>query len=153
WVQGAPVQWDRLYGDDRPRRVRLPTYPFARERYCLEIADSACDAAMVFEELWVESELTPQPITSSGCIVCVLSEESGRAIVRERMQQLSPGMDVEFVSPKHIEEELVALSREREQVQGLWYLECVADPENLTDIGAVVRVLQGMERSGLNCAR
>ena len=33
WVQGLAVAWDRLYGEARPRRMSLPTYPFARERY------------------------------------------------------------------------------------------------------------------------
>jgi len=33
WVQGAVVEWTRLYASDKARRVSLPTYPFARERY------------------------------------------------------------------------------------------------------------------------
>jgi enoyl-CoA hydratase/carnithine racemase len=33
WVKGADVDWTRLYGDARPRRVSLPTYPFERRRF------------------------------------------------------------------------------------------------------------------------
>ncbi|RRH95025.1 KR domain-containing protein [Pseudomonas aeruginosa] len=33
WVRGVEIDWSRLYGADRPRRLSLPTYPFARERY------------------------------------------------------------------------------------------------------------------------
>lgn len=33
WVNGLSVDWNRLYGDSKPRRLSLPTYPFARERY------------------------------------------------------------------------------------------------------------------------
>ncbi|HEY4210829.1 MAG TPA: beta-ketoacyl synthase N-terminal-like domain-containing protein, partial [Steroidobacteraceae bacterium] len=33
WVQGMKVEWEQLYEGRRPRRVSLPTYPFARERY------------------------------------------------------------------------------------------------------------------------
>ena len=33
WVKGQGVDWTRLYGADQPRRISLPTYPFARERY------------------------------------------------------------------------------------------------------------------------
>jgi len=33
WVRGADYDWDLSYRGDRPRRVSLPTYPFARERY------------------------------------------------------------------------------------------------------------------------
>ena len=42
WVRGFAVDWEKLYddhgvngrpGQDRPRRLSLPTYPFAKERY------------------------------------------------------------------------------------------------------------------------
>lgn len=33
WVQGLNVDWNRLYKGQKPKRISLPTYPFARERY------------------------------------------------------------------------------------------------------------------------
>ncbi|MFZ5637099.1 MAG: polyketide synthase, partial [Pseudomonadota bacterium] len=33
WVKGIEFDWNRLYGETRPRRMALPVYPFARERY------------------------------------------------------------------------------------------------------------------------
>lgn len=33
WVRGLAFDWNRLYGDNKPCRVSLPTYPFARERH------------------------------------------------------------------------------------------------------------------------
>ena len=33
WVAGRDVNWISLYGTSRPRRISLPTYPFAKERY------------------------------------------------------------------------------------------------------------------------
>ncbi|WP_235332780.1 polyketide synthase dehydratase domain-containing protein, partial [Paenibacillus polymyxa] len=33
WARGLNVEWNQLYGNIRPRRMSLPTYPFARERY------------------------------------------------------------------------------------------------------------------------
>jgi acyl transferase domain-containing protein len=33
WVKGLNFDWDKLYGEDKPRRISLPTYPFAKERY------------------------------------------------------------------------------------------------------------------------
>jgi polyketide synthase PksN len=38
WVKGLSLDWQRLYGDAKPRRISLPTYPFARERYWVEAA-------------------------------------------------------------------------------------------------------------------
>ncbi|KAG0319429.1 hypothetical protein BGZ97_002174 [Linnemannia gamsii] len=33
WVQGLEVEWEQLYGETKPHRISLPTYPFAKERY------------------------------------------------------------------------------------------------------------------------
>ncbi|MEJ2622896.1 MAG: SDR family oxidoreductase, partial [Candidatus Thiodiazotropha sp.] len=33
WVQGLSLDWNGLYGEIKPRRISLPTYPFANERY------------------------------------------------------------------------------------------------------------------------
>lgn len=33
WVKGLSINWDELYGEAKPCRISLPTYPFARERY------------------------------------------------------------------------------------------------------------------------
>ncbi|MEW9701792.1 beta-ketoacyl synthase N-terminal-like domain-containing protein [Paenibacillus sp. SI8] len=35
WVKGLSMDWNRLYTGIKPRRISLPTYPFARERYWL----------------------------------------------------------------------------------------------------------------------
>ncbi|WP_370374956.1 SDR family NAD(P)-dependent oxidoreductase [Streptomyces laculatispora] len=34
WVSGVPVSWRSLHRTGTPRRVALPSYPFAAERYC-----------------------------------------------------------------------------------------------------------------------
>ncbi|WP_304364769.1 SDR family NAD(P)-dependent oxidoreductase [Brevibacillus dissolubilis] len=33
WVKGLHLDWNKLYGDTKPRRISLPAYPFAKERY------------------------------------------------------------------------------------------------------------------------
>ncbi|HEY0139907.1 MAG TPA: SDR family NAD(P)-dependent oxidoreductase [Thermoanaerobaculia bacterium] len=38
WVKGLELDWSKLYGEARPRRISLPTYPFARERYWIDTA-------------------------------------------------------------------------------------------------------------------
>ena len=38
WIEGFNVDWHKLYTtNNKPRRMRLPTYPFARERYWLAV--------------------------------------------------------------------------------------------------------------------
>lgn len=38
WVSGIDIEWGLLYAGSRPKRVSLPTYPFARERYWIPLA-------------------------------------------------------------------------------------------------------------------
>ncbi|MBD3317479.1 MAG: polyketide synthase, partial [Chitinivibrionales bacterium] len=33
WIRGATIDWEALHSESRPRRVSLPTYPFARKRH------------------------------------------------------------------------------------------------------------------------
>ncbi|MFZ4699132.1 MAG: type I polyketide synthase [Candidatus Methylumidiphilus sp.] len=44
WLQGAPVDWDGFYADERHCRVPLPTYPFERKRHWLDPAQPARQA-------------------------------------------------------------------------------------------------------------
>ncbi len=36
WVKGLVFEWNKLYGESKPKRISLPTYPFARERYWIK---------------------------------------------------------------------------------------------------------------------
>jgi phthiocerol/phenolphthiocerol synthesis type-I polyketide synthase E len=38
WLEGVSLQWPQLHAPERRRRVRLPTYPFERQRYWVEPA-------------------------------------------------------------------------------------------------------------------
>lgn len=40
WVMGLDLDWNKLYGEAKPQRVSLPTYPFARERYWIDMTES-----------------------------------------------------------------------------------------------------------------
>jgi polyketide synthase PksN len=33
WVKGFNVDWNRIYGEKKPGKISLPTYPFARQRF------------------------------------------------------------------------------------------------------------------------
>ena len=46
WVQGVAFDWHRLYGEGRalPQRISLPTYPFARQRCWVPVADDSAES-------------------------------------------------------------------------------------------------------------
>ncbi|MEA2488887.1 MAG: polyketide synthase PksN, partial [Acidobacteriota bacterium] len=41
WVKGLELDWSMLYGEQRPQRISLPAYPFARERYWIDVTAGA----------------------------------------------------------------------------------------------------------------
>ncbi|MBC9915639.1 SDR family NAD(P)-dependent oxidoreductase [Chitinophaga varians] len=52
WVSGISIGWEELYRNADPRRISLPTYPFARERYWFsEEGVEKTGAAGEFEKL------------------------------------------------------------------------------------------------------
>ncbi len=57
WMLGAEPDWHRVFpseGEDRPQRVSLPTYPFERKRYWVEVPPAS-----------EEPSLTASPVTSA----------------------------------------------------------------------------------------
>jgi len=43
WVKGMIFDWNKLYGNIKPRRISLPTYPFAKECYWVPKIDTTTD--------------------------------------------------------------------------------------------------------------
>ena len=43
WTAGIEIDWGLLYQAGQPKRVALPTYPFARERYWLQTHESSAE--------------------------------------------------------------------------------------------------------------
>ncbi|HET8797285.1 MAG TPA: polyketide synthase dehydratase domain-containing protein, partial [Thermoanaerobaculia bacterium] len=67
WVRGLDFDWTRLYGEVRPRRITLPVYPFARERYWVEAPPSFQTSSRAAHPLLHRnvSDLTEQRYVSS----------------------------------------------------------------------------------------
>ncbi|HET8799081.1 MAG TPA: SDR family NAD(P)-dependent oxidoreductase, partial [Thermoanaerobaculia bacterium] len=47
WTRGTEPDWKLLYEAVKPRRIRLPLYPFARERYWIDLQEPAHTAAVL----------------------------------------------------------------------------------------------------------
>ena len=67
WTKGLEVDWSKLYGKAKPQRMSLPGYPFARERYWVEIPAGKQMAAAVLHPLLHRntSDLNEQRYTST----------------------------------------------------------------------------------------
>ena len=62
WVQGLTVDWSQLYENRKAHRIRLPTYPFARERYWLDAG-----ASSLFTSLESRSVPILHPLVHENC--------------------------------------------------------------------------------------
>ncbi|NVO09903.1 MAG: polyketide synthase dehydratase domain-containing protein, partial [Bacteroidales bacterium] len=38
WVKGLQLDWNKFYGEEKPLRISLPIYPFAKERHWVDMA-------------------------------------------------------------------------------------------------------------------
>ena len=73
WVKGLEVDWTRLHGEVTPSRISLPTYPFAREHYwidlttVLQVTATASSAVAILHPLLHSntSDLSEQRYTST----------------------------------------------------------------------------------------
>ncbi|HSI47392.1 MAG TPA: SDR family NAD(P)-dependent oxidoreductase, partial [Ideonella sp.] len=61
WVKGLPVDWAALHRNSgqAPRRISLPTYPFARERYWTERREEAAAPPMQLEHEAFDAPVAP----------------------------------------------------------------------------------------------
>ncbi|WP_087913539.1 non-ribosomal peptide synthetase [Paenibacillus donghaensis] len=40
WAKGLDMDWTKLYINEKPMRIALPVYPFAKERYWIKVSDT-----------------------------------------------------------------------------------------------------------------
>jgi acyl transferase domain-containing protein/acyl-CoA synthetase (AMP-forming)/AMP-acid ligase II/NADP-dependent 3-hydroxy acid dehydrogenase YdfG/acyl carrier protein len=80
WVEGANVPWERLYERHKPRRVQLPSYPFAKESYWLGPSSepgavAAPNLIRLFEPVWQPLLGVPGPARARAQALCLASTE------------------------------------------------------------------------------
>ncbi|MBP2630953.1 MAG: pksL 6, partial [Firmicutes bacterium] len=70
WVRGLVIDWNRLYDDSKPRRISMPTYPFAKERYWL--FDGQNEAGSIASQATLSSRSED---TSVRRVMCYLQKQ------------------------------------------------------------------------------
>jgi polyketide synthase PksN len=79
WVKGLNLDWNKLYQDARPRRVSLPTYPFARERYWVKPEKTAGHALSESKACpYPGAKLNEKQLSTVNCQLSVELNDSAR---------------------------------------------------------------------------
>ncbi|HTP31885.1 MAG TPA: amino acid adenylation domain-containing protein [Candidatus Acidoferrales bacterium] len=108
WLAGIQPDWNRVHGENRPRRCPLPTYPFERRRYWIEAPPKqaqAPSAAAQAEEIMTETapaSTQPAPGRSAkiqSILVRVFEDLSGLTIAGDPSTSfLEMGFDSLFLT-------------------------------------------------------
>jgi acyl transferase domain-containing protein/enoyl-CoA hydratase/carnithine racemase/acyl carrier protein/ribosomal protein S18 acetylase RimI-like enzyme len=72
WVKGLVVDWYKLYSEGQrpqPRRISLPTYPFARERYWVSADGTPSQGAGAVISAPAADRVEDSPLQQSTCIL------------------------------------------------------------------------------------
>ncbi|MBA3720787.1 MAG: SDR family NAD(P)-dependent oxidoreductase [Parachlamydiaceae bacterium] len=152
WVNGVGVDWEQLYENDLPRKMSLPTYPFAKERYwirdIIENNDVKVDvpgnSLKTFEEYW-----EPVQLVSSkriGNIVCLGLSENKKETVLNQLNKLAPDCNVHFASD---ENKLKKISQ-KIKVDTIWYFGPLEKKNLRKEYGHLVHLLQCINRLNIS---
>ena len=100
WCLGQPVDWPAYHGDQRRRRVPLPTYPFERQRHWLDAPTPAAPAAhgaatagragLVYAPSWSAQRAplrTDLPSAQRQWLVLLRADECGGALTAQLRRQ------------------------------------------------------------------
>ena len=97
WLAGVEIDWERFAADERRHRVRLPLYPFERQRYWLEpqpraegpsarLARKADLADWTWTPLWMQALPPVSPKGEEAASWLLLADSSGPgACLAERL--------------------------------------------------------------------
>ncbi len=75
WLAGITPDWSALYPEESRQRVSLPTYPFQRKRYDLEVpADSRSPTVALAQEAGSNQTVVTSPVTHATVAVNSVAE-------------------------------------------------------------------------------
>ncbi|MEU9678027.1 SDR family NAD(P)-dependent oxidoreductase [Streptomyces parvus] len=110
WIRGVTIDWDTLHPDGAPRRIALPTYPFARDRHWIDTSRTAAALAaqavggtapaagaetgpgtepLLFTETW-EPEALPSSTAAVPRVVVCLCTPGERGELSRAARDLAP---------------------------------------------------------------
>jgi Polyketide synthase modules and related proteins len=116
------VDWNKLYGVIKPKRISLPTYPFEKERYwikdidiqvnnekpkiCSNTRTETPSQLMTFEEYWEEKHLPVAVDKQIKTVICFLNQSDNKNSVQLYFQKASPETEIIFISHSNINKKI-----------------------------------------------
>lgn len=157
WVQGANIDWKELYQQDKPVRISLPAYPFAKERCWISPMESESRPVwknradnmikpekegayelLEFKEEWQETAFSGEKVHDVKATVCFLSEDSNQSIMRDFLKRNYPEKTIIFISQgkefKKVDSEHYAIVKDKKQTYERAFHSILADVDEISTI-------------------
>ena len=100
YIQGLRVDWNELYRDSEARRVILPTYPFQRERFWIELSDTEKGHDVANKKTTQQAESTILEYIRSGNHSALSDLMTSRGVISKQDERLIPGF-IRFLLDEH----------------------------------------------------
>jgi amino acid adenylation domain-containing protein len=82
WVMGLSFDWNKLYGEIKPRRISLPTYPFIGKHYWITAINTDVNSRTKTEESGLNSSLSQQKeIDRQAIVETIITQPSSRPLI------------------------------------------------------------------------
>ncbi|PEW10110.1 SDR family NAD(P)-dependent oxidoreductase [Bacillus cereus] len=128
WVKGSVIDWESLYRNNKPKRISLPTYPFAKERYWIQtkakvpkkenkkiftqtpssltedkkviknIHSEEPYELMMFTEEWEKEPLQGYQVNELKTIVCFVSNPLNQKLISAQLKHQNQKVNIIFIS-------------------------------------------------------
>jgi polyketide synthase PksN len=118
WTKGLTFDWNELYGNRKPRRISLPTYPFARERYWVDSEAALPHLKSVVERAGAQevNRRGTSPRVNEAWVPVAIPGDLGW---KDRLRQFEGKSICVLCSDKKDKEGLVELIRQLEHAAGV----------------------------------
>lgn len=114
WVKGQALDWSGLYGSVPPKRISLPAYPFARERWWIPDMDGSAGSRVLkmtspapqveerqvsaFEPAWREQGVNAPESAAGQRWICFLSGHDHQQAFERALQSCAPSTNLVFIA-------------------------------------------------------
>ncbi len=88
WLAGVSLDWQRFSVDEKRRRIALPTYPFERQRYWIEIPQTQREMSEQRSSLKLDTILPEQPESDESASTIVEAANELEVLVASIWQEI-----------------------------------------------------------------
>ncbi|MEM7393913.1 MAG: KR domain-containing protein, partial [Verrucomicrobiota bacterium] len=141
YVQGYDIAWHRLYGEQPPRRISLPTYPFARNRYWAGTRQETAEDDVAYVSAWeVEALVKGDGGARADEVVLVARTPSTSSLRGRHALEIELSDDTDFES----------LLQDHERIDRFYFISSLKDGNGSGHALSLLRLIQALQKKNIS---